>query len=122
MAALTSTRDGDVTTITLTAPERRNPLSTAPLRELGAALDEAARSDALAVVLASTGAVWSTGHDLKEMASLDEEGLRTLFETCTAIMRRIEAMPHPVVASVPPLAPPARPLPGAPAPPPVAGP
>src|SRR3546814_882325 len=100
MAALTSTRDGDVTTITLTAPERRNPLSTATLRELGAALDEAARSDALAVVLASTGAVWSTGHDLKEMASLDEEGLRTLFETCTAVMRSIEAMPQPVVAKV----------------------
>lgn len=100
MAALTSTRDGDVTTITLTAPERRNPLSTATLCELGTALDEAARSDALAVVLASTGAVWSTGHDLKEMASLDEAGLRTLFETCTAVMRSIEAMPQPVVAKV----------------------
>ncbi len=100
MAALTSTRDGDVTTITLTAPERRNPLSTATLRELGTALDEAARSDALAVVLASTGAVWSTGHDLKEMASLDEAGLRTLFETCTAVMRSIAAMPQPVVAKV----------------------
>lgn len=100
MAALTSTRDGDVTTITLTAPERRNPLSTATLRELGTALDEAARSDPLAVVLASTGGVWSTGHDLKEMASLDEAGLRTLFEICTAVMRSIAAMPQPVVAKV----------------------
>ena len=100
MAALTSTRDGDVVTITLTAPERRNPLSTSTLRDLGAALDDAADSDALAVVLASTGAVWSTGHDLKEMATLDEDGLRELFTTCTAVMRRIEAMPQPVVAEV----------------------
>ena len=100
MPALTSRRDGDVVTITLTAPERRNPLSTSSLRELGAALDDAAASDALAVVLASTGAVWSTGHDLKEMASLDEAGLRELFETCTAVMRRIEVMPQPVVARV----------------------
>ena len=100
MAALTSTRDGDVVTITLTAPERRNPLSTSTLRDLGAALDDAAGSDALAVVLASTGAVWSTGHDLKEMATLDEDGLRELFTTCTAVMRRIEAMPQPVVAEV----------------------
>jgi len=100
MAALTSARDGDVTTITLTAPERRNPLSTATLEALGGALDEAAASDALAVVLASTGPVWSTGHDLKEMAGLDEAGLRHLFETCTAVMRRIEAMPQPVVAKV----------------------
>lgn len=100
MPALTSTRDGDVVTITLTAPERRNPLSTSTLRELGAALDDAAGSDALAVVLASTGAVWSTGHDLKEMATLDEDRLRQLFATCTAVMRTIESMPQPVVAKV----------------------
>ena len=100
MPALTSEREGDLVTITLTAPERRNPLSTSTLRELGAALEDAAGSDALAVVLASTGAVWSTGHDLKEMASLDEAGLRELFETCTAVMRTIEVMPQPVVAKV----------------------
>jgi len=100
MAALESTRDGDVVTITLTAPERRNPLSTATLQELGQALDDAAASGALAVVLASTGSVWSTGHDLKEMAALDEAGLRALFTTCTAVMRRIETMPQPVVAKV----------------------
>lgn len=100
MAALTSTRDGDVVTITLTAPERRNPLSTSTLRELGSALDEAAASDALAVVLASTGSVWSTGHDLKEMSTLDEAGLRELFTTCTRVMRTIETMPQPVVARV----------------------
>jgi enoyl-CoA hydratase/carnithine racemase len=100
MPALTSTRDGDVVTITLTAPERRNPLSTATLRELGAALDDTAASDALAVVLASTGAVWSTGHDLKEMSTLDEDGLRALFTTCTKVMRTIEAMPQPVIAKV----------------------
>jgi enoyl-CoA hydratase/carnithine racemase len=100
MAALTSTRDGDVVTITLTAPERRNPLSTSTLRELGAALDDAAGTDALAVVLASTGSVWSTGHDLKEMSTLDEAGLRELFATCTRVMRTIETMPQPVVAKV----------------------
>ena len=100
MPALTSTRDGDVVTITLTAPERRNPLSTSTLRELGSALDEAAGSDALAVVLASTGSVWSTGHDLKEMSTLDEAGLRELFTTCTRVMRTIETMPQPVVARV----------------------
>lgn len=100
MAALTSTRDGDVVTITLNAPERRNPLSTSTLRELGAALDEAAGSDALAVVLASTGSVWSTGHDLKEMSTLDEAALRELFTTCTKVMRTIESMPQPVVARV----------------------
>lgn len=100
MAALHSSRDGDTITITLDAPERRNPLSTTTLQELQAAFDDAAASDAAAVVLASTGAVWSTGHDLKEMASLDEAGLRTLFTVCTRVMRTIETMPQPVVAKV----------------------
>jgi enoyl-CoA hydratase/carnithine racemase len=100
MPALSSTHNGDVVTITLTAPERRNPLSTATLHELRHALAEAADSDALAVVLASTGAVWSTGHDLKEMSTLDEDGLRALFTTCTEVMRTIESMPQPVVAKV----------------------
>ncbi len=100
MATITSSRDGDVVTITLTAPERRNPLSTEALAALQSALDDAAGSDATAVVLASTGTVWSTGHDLKEMAGLDEAGLRRLFTACTAVMRRIETMPQPVIAKV----------------------
>ncbi len=100
MAALTSARDGDVVTITLTAPERRNPLSTSTLRALQAALDDAAATDASAVVVASTGSVWSTGHDLKEMSTLDEAGLRELFTVCTGVMRTIETMPQPVIAKV----------------------
>ena len=100
MPAISLTRDGDVATVTLTAPERRNPLSTSTLRELQKAFDEVAGSDASAVVLASTGTVWSTGHDLKEMAGLDEAGLRDLFTTCTRVMRTIEEMPQPVIAKV----------------------
>jgi enoyl-CoA hydratase/carnithine racemase len=100
MTSISCTRDGDVATVTLTAPERRNPLSTATLGALREAFDEIAESDATAVVLASTGPVWSTGHDLKEMATLDEDGLRRLFTTCTRVMRTIESMPQPVIARV----------------------
>lgn len=104
MAGVACVRDGDVATITLTAPERRNPLSSTTLAELGDALEAVAASDAKAVVLASTGPVWSTGHDLKEMSTLDEDGLRALFTTCTKVMRTIEAMPQPVIAKVQALA------------------
>ena len=100
MTAVSTTRQGPVCTVTLTAPERRNPLSSTTLGALGDVLDEAAASDAAAVVLASTGPVWSTGHDLKEMTSLDEDGLRALFARCTRVMRTIETMPQPVVAKV----------------------
>ncbi len=100
MSAISTSRDGDVVTITFTAPERRNPLSTSTLRELQKAFEGAAGSDARAVVLASTGTVWSTGHDLKEMSRLDGDGLRELFTTCTRVMRTIETMPQPVIARV----------------------
>lgn len=100
MATTSSSRDGDTVTITLTAPERRNPLASTTLDELHRALVDAAGSDATVVVLASTGPVWSTGHDLKEMAGLDEDGLRALFATCTEVMRTIETMPQPVIARV----------------------
>lgn len=100
MGAVEHRREGDVVTVTLTAPERRNPLSSSTIAELQDTFDEVATTDAAAVVLASTGTVWSTGHDLKEMAGLDEAGLRTLFTACTRLMRTIESMPQPVVARV----------------------
>jgi enoyl-CoA hydratase/carnithine racemase len=100
MATTSAARRGGTLTITLTAPERRNPLSTETLTALLACMEEAAASDATAVVLASTGPVWSTGHDLREMAGLDESGLRHLFTTCTRVMRTIETMPQPVIARV----------------------
>jgi enoyl-CoA hydratase/carnithine racemase len=91
-------RSGDISTITLNQPERRNPLSTSMISELHAAI--AGSADAAAIVIASTGDVWSTGHDLKQMSTMDEPQLRDLFDRCTAMMRSIEAAPQPVVAKV----------------------
>ena len=100
MHAIRTSHDGDLYTITLDAPERRNPLSLATLRALLAAFDHAGGSGAAAVVIASTGPVWSTGHDLREMAGATEDDLHLLFSTCTSVMRRIETMPQPVIAKV----------------------
>lgn len=92
-----SEHDGTIT-ITLTDERRRNPLSRATIGDLHAAVVGAA--DAHALVIASTGPVWSTGHDLKEIAGLDHAGLVDLFEACTAMMRAIATSPQPVVAKV----------------------
>lgn len=91
-------RVDDVVTITLTDERRRNPLSRATIGDLHAAVEAA--GDAHAIIIASTGPVWSTGHDLKEVASLDEAGLVDLFEACSAMMRAISNAPQPVVAKV----------------------
>jgi enoyl-CoA hydratase/carnithine racemase len=92
--------------ITLDNPPA-NALSIATMEALGAALDAAAADDAIrVVVLASTGKVFSAGHDLKEMTArrADEDGGRAFFEKtmrmAADIMLKIAALPQPVVAEV----------------------
>ena len=93
-------RDGDVVTITLDRPEKRNALALQVMEELTAELEDVGRSDALAVVLAANGPVFSAGHNFGDLrgASLDEA--RHLFEVCTRLMDTVQAIPQPVVARV----------------------
>ena len=64
-------RSGDFATITMNRPERRNSLSLAHMRELIMAFHEIGASDALGIVLAGNGPVFSAGHDLAEVADGD---------------------------------------------------
>jgi enoyl-CoA hydratase/carnithine racemase len=93
-------RDEDQITITMNRPQARNALSSEHLTELSDAFREAGRSDAAGVVLAANGPVWSSGHDLREMASLDEDGLLALFSVCTEAMTSLADIPQVVVARV----------------------
>ena len=61
-------RDGDVATVTLDRPEKRNALALDVMRELTAVLEEIAASDARGVVIAANGPVFSAGHDFGDMA------------------------------------------------------
>jgi enoyl-CoA hydratase/carnithine racemase len=92
--------------ITLNNPPA-NALSIATMEALGAALDAVAADDAIrVVVLASTGKVFSAGHDLKEMTArrADADGGRAFFEKtmrmAADIMLKVAALPQPVVAEV----------------------
>jgi enoyl-CoA hydratase/carnithine racemase len=92
---------GDLTTITMDRPERRNALSEAHLRELRDAFGQAAADGGVrAIVLAATGPVFSAGHDFADMAERDLEGMRRLLRTCTDVMLAIQRAPQPVVAAV----------------------
>jgi enoyl-CoA hydratase/carnithine racemase len=93
-------RDGPVVTITMNRPERRNALSLAHLRELSAAFHEAGESDALGVVLAANGPVFSSGHDFADMDGADLTAIRTLLDTCTELMLIMQSIPQVVVARV----------------------
>ncbi|MDP7550857.1 MAG: enoyl-CoA hydratase-related protein, partial [Acidimicrobiales bacterium] len=94
-------RDGEVATITLSRPDRRNCLSSEVLGELEHAVRTTGEHDDLAgIILASTGPVFSSGHDLAEMAVMTEDGLRNLFDVCTAAMKSLAEVPQVVIARV----------------------
>ncbi len=92
--------EGPITTITLNRPEKRNALSLEVLHELGAAFAEVGASDAVGVVLAANGPVFSAGHNFADMAGTDLAGARRVFLACRAALDTIQAIPQPVLAKV----------------------
>jgi enoyl-CoA hydratase/carnithine racemase len=93
-------RSGEFATVTMNRPQRRNALSLAHMRELIAAFRALGDSDALGIVLAGNGPVFSAGHDFADVAGADLSGVRSLLRTCTELMDLIQQVPQPVVARV----------------------
>lgn len=94
-------QEAGVVRLTLNRPERRNALSEAMLTELGAALERTAQDrTARVVVLAAAGTVFSSGHDLGEMAGRSEADYQALFARCSRVMQQIRRLPQPVIARV----------------------
>ena len=93
-------RVGTTTTITLARPEKRNALSAEMMTDLTAALVAAGESDALAVVIAAEGPVFSAGHNFGDLAGADLRAARELFLLCTRMMATVQGIPQPVIAKV----------------------
>ncbi|MCU0803768.1 MAG: enoyl-CoA hydratase [Burkholderiales bacterium] len=98
---LRSDRDG-VVTLTLNRGDRLNPLSTAMLAALQAALDGVAADPGVrVVVLAGAGKHFCAGHDLREMRSHPDKAWQSaLFDQCGRVMMSLVRLPQPVVARV----------------------
>lgn len=91
----------NIARITLNRPERRNALSLALMRELIAALGGLSESSEVgAVILAASGKVFSSGHDLSEMWGRSVNEYQQLFEACVELMTTIQRIPQPVIAEV----------------------
>jgi enoyl-CoA hydratase/carnithine racemase len=98
---LTVACDGAAAVVTLNRPQRRNALSLQLMEELIAALDQVQADSALrAVILAASGDVFCSGHDLSEMRHGSIAAHRRLFDVCTALMTKIQSIPQPVIAEV----------------------
>lgn len=93
-------RDGDFVTVTLCNPAKRNALSLDVLEELTAAFTEIACSDALGVILAAEGPVFSAGHNFGEMKDASEADALHLFTVCSNLMQTMHSIPQPIVARV----------------------
>jgi enoyl-CoA hydratase/carnithine racemase len=93
-------RSGDFATITMNNPAKRNALSREHMRELIAAFTEVGDSDALGVVLAANGPVFSAGHDFADVVDHEHADVRELLVTCTRLMQLMQEIPQPVVARV----------------------
>ncbi|QDL39273.1 enoyl-CoA hydratase-related protein [Rhodoferax sediminis] len=94
------TSDGPITTVTLNRPDKRNALALDVMRELTQALRAISRTEALGVILAANGPVFSAGHNFADMAGATLEQARELFAVCTEMMNTLQALPQPVVARV----------------------
>ena len=93
--------DGPIALVTLNSPENRNAMSRKMMNELIDALRSVGKNtEVRAIVLASTGKVFSSGHDLREVQDADHATQQNIFDTCTLLMRVIQSIPQPVIAEV----------------------
>ncbi len=100
-------RQGGVAILTLARPAQRNSLSEGLITALHEAVARLSKDAAVkAVVIASTGAAFSAGHDLKELSARrsDPDGGRAYFahmmRICADLMQAIVASPKPFIAAV----------------------
>jgi len=93
--------EGSAAVVTLNRPQRRNALSLDLMLELIDCLEHIGRGRAVrAVILAAAGKVFCSGHDLSEMTGRDINEYRRLFDVCSELMMKIQAIPQPVIAEV----------------------
>lgn len=90
-----------VARLTLHQPEKRNALSLAMLQALGTHLERLrAEPSVRVVIIRAAGPVFSSGHDLREIAASSPEQLAEIFALCTEVMEWLPALPQPVIAEV----------------------
>lgn len=98
------TVDGPVTTITLNNPAKRNSLALDVMLELTDVLREVGDSEALGVILAAEGPVFSAGHNFGDMVDVELPDAQHLLHVCTDMMNMVQHIPQVVIAKVAKLA------------------
>jgi len=94
-----------VATITLNNPAKRNAISHQVLTEINDCLNQIGGSfekdrTPIAVILKSTGPVFSAGHNLMELKSYNKTQRQQLFDFCSLVMKKLKNTHQPVIAQV----------------------
>ena len=105
---LLSEVSGGVCWLTLNRPQQRNPLSSGMIGAIHQGIVDAGSDPQVRViVLASSGPVFSAGHDLKEMNGTPPDGVAnrgdhigSILDQCSAMMLSIMHCPKAVIACV----------------------
>jgi methylglutaconyl-CoA hydratase len=95
--------DGDVRTITLNRPERRNAMTPEMQNELIAAMNEAAASGCRVVVFAGAGEAFCSGLDLASLQGMKNKTAaehRADTERIALLFRTLYELPKPTIAAV----------------------
>jgi enoyl-CoA hydratase/carnithine racemase len=98
------TTDGSVTTVTLDNPAKRNALALDVMLELTDVFREIGGSEALGVILAANGPVFSAGHNFGDMLDATLPDAQHLLQVCTEMMNTVQQIPQVVIAKVATLA------------------
>ena len=99
--------ENGVLRLTMNNSDQKNPLSENMMSMLTEEIKEASSDQSIRViVLAATGNVFSSGHDLKEITAARESEdngevyFKSLFDYCSSLMQLIVNAPQPVIAEV----------------------
>src|SRR5246127_3691847 len=94
---------GQVATITLNRPDKRNAMSAAMIAELQTALDEIEKSHARVGILTGAGKAFCSGMDLEMLAAIAQQSPTENQEDSrrmAKMFRRIWSFPRPLIAAV----------------------
>ena len=94
---------GQVASITLNRPDKRNAMSAAMIAELQTALDEIEKSHARVVILTGAGKAFCSGMDLEMLAAIAQQSPAENQEDSrrmAKMFRRIWSYPRPMIAAV----------------------
>jgi enoyl-CoA hydratase/carnithine racemase len=98
---LTLEFQGSIAIVSLHRPSKRNALSLELMQELIGLLGVLEQDpEVRCIIMAAAGQAFSAGHDLSEMVGRPSSEYRQLFDTCTQLMEKIQAISQPVIAEV----------------------